>query len=85
MIRSMHLTEYSVDNMHINFRYGMFNPEYPNRLVKNNFALDYDCFVQEAITSPAEVTSYIERGHRFIQALFEASITDALRKEMKNE
>ncbi|MFQ9985843.1 MAG: hypothetical protein ACLRVS_08365, partial [Lachnospiraceae bacterium] len=40
MIRSMHMSEYRIDEMNMNFRYGMFNPEYPNSLKKNDFVLD---------------------------------------------
>ena len=42
LIRSMHMAEYRIDEMTMNFRYGMFNPEYPNFLKKNDFALDFD-------------------------------------------
>lgn len=85
MIRSMHLSEYRFQNMHLNFRYGMFNPEYPNSLRKDNFALDYDCFIQEAISSSAEIMQGISNGHMIIQKMFENSITDSLRKVMYNE
>ena len=85
MIRSMHLAEYSFQNMHLNFRYGMFNPEYPNLLKNDNFVLDYDCFIQEAISSPAEIMQGITNGHTIIQKMFENSITDSLRKVMCNE
>lgn len=30
LIRSMHMSEYRIDEMTMNFRYGMFNPDYPN-------------------------------------------------------
>lgn len=85
MIRSMHLSEYKFQNMHLNFRYGMFNPDYPNSIKKDNFALDYDCFIQEAISSSAEIMQGITDGHAIIQKMFENSITDSLRKVMYNE
>lgn len=85
IIRTMHLAEYNFQNMHLNFRYGMFNPEYPNPLKKDNFVLDYDCFIQEAISSSAEIMQGIANGHKIIQKMFENSITDGLRKVMKNE
>lgn len=83
LIRSMHMTEYRVDGMTMNFRYGMFNPEYPNFLKKNDFALDFDFFSNDVIDSTDEILQVIDRGHDEIQALFERSITDSLREVME--
>ena len=83
LIRSMHTAEYRVDEMTMNFRYGMFNPEYPNYLKKNDFALDYDFFSDNVIDSVDEIFQVIDRGHYEIQVLFEHSITDSLREVMQ--
>lgn len=82
LIRSMHMDEYRVDGMTMNFRYGMFNPEYPNPLKKNDFALDIDFFSNEIIDSVDEILQVIDKGHCEIQVLFEQSITDSLREVM---
>ena len=82
LIRSMHMDEYRVDGMSMNFRYGMFNPEYPNPLKRNDFALDIDFFSNDIIDSADEILQVIDKGHCEIQALFEQSITDSLRGEM---
>lgn len=79
----MHTAEYRVDEMTMNFRYGMFNPEYPNYLKKNDFALDYDFFSDNVIDSVDEIFQVIDRGHYEIQVLFEHSITDSLREVMQ--
>ena len=71
--------------MTLNFRYGLHNPQYPNPLSDNSFVLDYDCFVGDAFDNEKDVIKAIDEGHNNIQALFESSITDALRKEMKDE
>lgn len=84
-IRTMHMVEYNIQGMHLNFRYGMFNPDYPQILKKDNFTLDYDCFYRGVIESSSEVLRYIEIGHDAIQILFENSITDSLRKVYRNE
>lgn len=84
-IRTMHLAEYNIQGMHLNFRYGMYNPDYPQTLKRDNFTLDYDCFYRELINGPNEVLRYIEIGHNAIQTLFENSITDNLRKVYQNE
>ena len=79
------MNEYQVDNMLLNFRFGMFNPDYPNPLDKESFALDYDCFITEPIDSTDEVLRTIRTGHDAIQELFEQSITDSLRKVLTND
>lgn len=85
LIRSMHMSEYRIDEMTMNFRYGMFNPEYPNVLKKNNFALDYDFFSNDVIDSADGIIHVLDKGHQEIQAMFEKSITDSLREVMNNE
>ena len=85
LIRSMHMSEYRIDEMTMNFRYGMFNPEYPNVLKKNNFALDYDFFSNDVIDSADGIIRVLDKGHQEIQTMFEKSITDSLREVMNNE
>lgn len=85
MIRSMHMTEYRIDEMTMNFRYGMFNPEYPNSLKKNDFVLDFDFFSNDVIDSADGIMHVLDKGHHEIQLLFERSITDSLREVMDNE
>ena len=85
LIRSMHMSEYRLPTMTLNFRYGMFNPEYPNVLRKNNFALDYDCFTTDQLESADEILRNLENGHQAIQYLFENAITDTMRKVMNGE
>ena len=78
-------SEYNANGMRLNFRFGMFNPDYPKTLKKDNFALDYDCYYDEPISSSDEVLRYIQIGHDAIQTLFENSITESLRKVYNNE
>jgi len=85
IVRSMHLTEYRMDEMMINFRYGMFNPEYPNIMRKNDFVLDFDAFSSDVIDSADGIIRTIDKGHQKIQELFENSISDYLREVMDNE
>lgn len=80
--RSMHLMEYVVGNMQLRFRYGMYNPSYPNIMQLNDFVLDYDCFTNEPYESSEDSIKYIDNGHHAIQRIFENSITDELRKHM---
>lgn len=85
MIRSMHLREYRIGNLSLNFRYGMYNPNYPGPMKDNNFTLDYDCFSNDALANSDDVLEVILHSHNAIQKLFESSITEDLRKEMRSE
>ena len=85
LIRSMHMAEYRIDEMTMNFRYGMFNPEYPNFLKKNDLVLDFDFFSNEVIESSDEILQVLDKGHNEIQYLFEESITNSLREVMNVE
>ena len=85
LVRSMHTNEYRCDSMSLNFRYGMYNPDYPNILKNNSFVLDYDCYTEELKETADDILRTIEKGHDLIQQMFEKSITDALRKVMKDE
>ncbi len=85
LIRSMHMSEYDVNTMRLNFRYGMYNPSFPDILRKNDFVLDFDCYTEDATDSLEEVLQHIDMGHQAIQSLFESSITDALRKVMQSD
>lgn len=83
-IRSMAMNEYLVDDMHLNFRYGMYNPQYPQPMKKLNYVLDYDCFCNDALDDFDIMKSCIQKGHDAIQNKFENSITEQLRKVMNN-
>ena len=78
----MAMSEYLIEDMQLNFRFGMFNPQYPQIIRKNDYVLDYDCFIDEAITGYESIIDHITTGHDNIQRLFEDSITDQLRKVM---
>lgn len=84
LTRALCLNEYQISNMHLNFRYGLYNPDYPNPLSKGNFSLDYDCFTTEPMDSMDAILQCVIRGHDAIQSLFESSITDNMRKILKN-
>lgn len=82
-IRSIHFSEFLVEEMILNFRYGMYNPEYPKILRKNDLVLDFDCFISEPLTNSDDIVGYITKGHEAIQFLFEKSITDSFRKVLR--
>ena len=81
----MCLNEYRINDMRLNFRYGMYNPQYPNIMRENSFTLDYDCFCDSVISGFDALLAHIVKGHDEIQDLFESSITDSLREKMNND
>lgn len=83
-VRSMCLNEYRVDDMRLNFRYGMYNPHYPNIMREASFTLDYDCFCDSVLSGFDDIMLHVIKGHNEIQSLFELSITDALREKMNS-
>ena len=83
-IRIMSLNEFVIDDMRLNFRYGHYNTRYPQVLNDKNFVLDYDCFCEDNLDEFDSVINHLEKGHYAIQKVFEASITDKLRKVMND-
>lgn len=82
-IRSMAMNEYVIDDMHLNFRFGMYNPQYPQPMKKVSYVLDYDCFCDDAVIGFEAIIGHIRKGHDSIQRLFEDSITQHLRRVMQ--
>jgi len=81
-LRSITLSEYRAENVVLNFRYGRINLQYPKAITSTDFTLDFDCFTTESMQSVNDILNFLERGHNYIQSLFEGSITDSLREEM---
>lgn len=65
----------------IRFQYGMFNADYPAPIRKKSFILDYDAYYQGP-QNLEDVKHNIDIFHEAIQALFEYSISDELRRLM---
>jgi uncharacterized protein (TIGR04255 family) len=71
---------FNMDDFKVVMVYGLINPDFPSRIVKNEFVLDYDC-----MTSSIEynsINSTLNEMHGQIIRLFEKSITNKLRKKM---
>lgn len=84
LLRAMGMNEYEISRMTLNFRYGLFNPDYPNILSSNSFSLDFDCYTSDPFETEQDIVKCIIDGHDSIQELFEASIAEPLRKVMGN-
>lgn len=82
IIRTMNMSEYCSGNSILNIRYGFYNPEYPSKMNKNDFALDFDYFTQEPMNRSIDIAAFFDRGHITIQSTFESYISDKLRERM---
>lgn len=69
------------DGMILNFQYGMHNPDFPSRIKKKVFILDYDAYIQGKFESE-EIKNSIDTFHNRIEELFESNITQELRLKM---
>lgn len=65
----------------INFTFGIFNSNFPAKIHKKEFILDYDCFTEEINNSEDIYLKMTNFNHK-IKELFEKSIKDDLRNLM---
>jgi uncharacterized protein (TIGR04255 family) len=79
--RSMGVIELIRDDHCVLFQYGMYNPEYPNKIARKIFALDYDCYTTDKLNA-SEIIERIEILQKDEENLFEISIEDGLREKM---
>jgi uncharacterized protein (TIGR04255 family) len=67
----------------VSFRYGIWNKQYPSMITQKEFVLDYDCFTVLPINPKEEdIEKLISNFNTYSETLFEASISDKLRKLM---
>jgi len=69
-------------DMQMRFQYGMPNPDYPARIKKKQFILDWDAYAAGVELGVDEVGPYLDEFHEKVNASFEEVITDDLRKKM---
>ena len=86
LTKSVHRAEYIVDDMKLNFVYGLNNRNYPAMLTDDLcFMLDYDCYKEEVVDRLEEALRTIRVAHTNIQKMFESSITNNLRKVLDSK
>jgi uncharacterized protein (TIGR04255 family) len=81
VLRAFSILTYRSDDVLLNFRYGMLNPDYPAPIKKKEFILDYDAFY-EGLLEGKDIPAYLDLFHRKIYELFETCITKETRKIM---
>jgi len=79
LARLMGVIELNRTEYFIRFQYGWFNSEFPNPIVKKEFALDYDCHSRNE-TDISEILNLVDLYHEVIKDLFKYSIENGLEK-----
>ena len=64
----------------INFNYGMFNSDFPAKISRKEFVLDYDCFTE--YVEADKIMANLGKFNNEIKIMFENSIGGGLRKMM---
>ncbi|MFN0047696.1 MAG: TIGR04255 family protein [Cytophagales bacterium] len=72
------------NDVEINFVYGYANPEFPNKISKGEFLLDYDCSKSLSTEDNVNVSSTIAEIKQFANIIFEKSITEVLKIQMRS-
>lgn len=70
------------EDINTTFTYGFVNPEFPNKIAKRDFILDYDCFIVLNVTIDS-IKPFILKLRNTVNALFEKSILPDLRIKME--
>lgn len=78
--RSMGQTTLNYDEYKLIFNYGMFNSEFPAKIGRKEFVLDYDCFTE--FVEKEKILEHIRIFNCKIKEMFENSINRGLRKMM---
>jgi len=80
--RSLGQMIFKSDDEVLTFTYGLFNSEYPSKISRKEFILDYDCYTEE-VRDGDVVSNYLDPFHLKILELFEKSIGDDLRANLE--
>jgi uncharacterized protein (TIGR04255 family) len=70
------------DDIFLNFRYGMPNPDFPAPISQKMFVMDFDAYYSGP-QDYNDLTKNIDTFHERIQKLFESLIKEPLREKMK--
>jgi len=79
--RHINSIELNKESYRIKFQSGMPNSVYPNKIVRKEFILDYDCFTFENMNKE-EIITKVREFHECIKDMFEKSIKEELRTIM---
>jgi uncharacterized protein (TIGR04255 family) len=79
--RAMGMIVFKEDFGNINFNYGLWNSAYPNAISEKVFILDIDAYSKFPLdTEGIKLSEIVKEYNKGIEAVFESSIEDGLRK-----
>lgn len=80
--RAFNILEFNYGDTNLRFQYGMPNPDYPAKIKKKLYVLDWDAYSMNLGLRIRDIKGYLARYHEKINTAFEEVITDSLRKKM---
>ncbi|NDV60976.1 TIGR04255 family protein [Puniceicoccales bacterium CK1056] len=84
LTRAFKTATYNFEDFQLTFRYGIHNPDFPAKIKRRSFILDYDCFSTGAYFIN-EIENYLSKFHTVIHDAFESSIEEPLREDLSHE
>lgn len=72
------------DDSTLNFKSGIFNTSYPNQVIKKEYILDYDCYMNVPLEKEV-VLPKLDIIHSYVTSYFEKSIKPAFRTLLSHE
>lgn len=84
LARSMQLVEIVKDDYKLRFKYGLFNSDFPAKISRKEFVLDFDCITLNELEQSG-IMSTASKFNEVITDFFEDSISDGLKKILNEE
>jgi uncharacterized protein (TIGR04255 family) len=82
--RVFHILDYAFDECHLQYQFGIHNPDHPARIRQKVFVLDFDAF-QQGVIERESIPTMLNQFHAHIQETFEKSIGPRLREALNAE
>lgn len=83
LTKDSHLLQFDSGKIHINFNYGVHNPDYPGPSHQRQFALDIDCYIRDDIELN-DVAERLKDLNEEATDVFERSIGESWRELMRS-
>jgi len=71
------------NNINVNFTYGFVNSQHPNKIVKREFLLDFDCYITVDNENIADIQPILIELRNKVNVLFDKSIRQELKQIME--
>jgi|GEM_PF-1329320 uncharacterized protein (TIGR04255 family) len=83
LTKDSHSLQLDSEGIHINFKYGVHNPDYPGPSHQRQFALDIDCYIRDDIELD-DVAERLKDLNKEATDVFERSIGESWRQLMRS-